>query len=127
MITIIGSIVFFTLLLVIGNTMAMSIRERFRELAVLKAIGYTDTFVLTFVIAESLLVALIGVIMGLALMALCLPWIEAKLGGILQFVFLPTEKAIEGVILILFIAFLAGIIPAINASRLRVVDAIRRV
>jgi putative ABC transport system permease protein len=127
MITIIGSIVFFTLLLVIGNTMAMSIRERFRELAVLKAIGYTDTFVLTFVIAESLLVALIGVIMGLALMALFLPWIEAKLGGILQFVFLPTEKAIEGVILILFIAFLAGIIPAINASRLRVVDAIRRV
>lgn len=127
MITIIGSIVFFTLLLVIGNTMAMSIRERFRELAVLKAIGYTDTFVLMLVIAESLLVATIGVLVGLALMALLLPWIEGKLGGILQFVFLPTTKAVEGIIITLFIAFLAGIIPAVNASRLRVVDAIRRV
>jgi putative ABC transport system permease protein len=126
-ITIIGSIVFFTLLLVVGNTMAMSIRERVRELAVLKAIGYTDTFVLFFVIGESVLVAAIGVVVGLLLMAVFLPGIEARLGGILQFVFLPKDKAIEGVIITLFIAFLAGIIPAINASRLRVVDAIRRV
>lgn len=126
-ITIIGSIVFFTLLLVVGNTMAMSIRERVRELAVLKAIGYTDTFVLMFIIAEALLVAAIGVGIGLLLMALLLPGIESKLGGILQFVFLPKDKAVEGVIITLFIAFLAGIIPAVNASRLRVVDAIRRV
>lgn len=126
-ITIIGSIVFFTLLLVIGNTMAMSIRERVRELAVLKAVGFTDTFVLVLVIAESLLVALLGVVTGLVLMVLFIPSIESKLGGILQFVFLPTGKAIEGVVITLFIAFLAGIVPAINASRLRVVDAIRRV
>jgi len=127
MITIIGSIVFFTLLLVIGNTMAMSIRERFRELAVLKAIGYTDTFVLMLVICEALLVAFIGVVIGLGLLFLTLPGIEKALGSFLQFVFLPTEKAIEGVVITLFIAFLAGIIPAVNASRLRVVDAIRRV
>ena len=127
MITIIGSIVFFTLLLVIGNTMAMSIRERVRELAVLKAIGYTDRFVLLFVIAEALLVAAIGVAIGLGLIFLALPGIEKALGSFLQFVFLPPEKAIEGVVITLCIAFLAGIIPAINASRLRVVDAIRRV
>lgn len=126
-ITIIGSIVFFTLLLVVGNTMAMSIRERVRELAVLKAVGYTDTFILLLIIAESLLVAAIGVLVGLALMALLLPGIEGKLSGILQFVYLPTNKAIEGIVITLFIAFIAGIIPAINASRLRVVDAIRRV
>ncbi len=127
MITIIGSIVFFTLLLVIGNTMAMSIRERVRELAVLKAIGYTDTFVLVLIIAEALLVASIGVIIGLVLLMLMLPGIEKALGSFLQFVFLPMDKAIEGVVITLAIAFLAGIIPAINASRLRVVDAIRRV
>jgi len=127
MITIIGSIVFFTLLLVIGNTMAMSIRERVRELAVLKAIGFTDTFVLVFVIAEALLVALIGVAIGLGLLMLALPGIEKALGSFLQFVFLPPQKAVEGVVITLFIAFLAGIIPAVNASRLRVVDAIRRV
>ncbi len=126
-ITVIGSIVFFTLLLVVGNTMAMSIRERMRELAVLKAIGYTDTFVLLFVIAEAVLVAAIGVVIGLALLFALLPGIEKALGSFLQFVYLPTNKAIEGVIITLFIAFLAGIFPAVNASRLRVVDAIRRV
>jgi putative ABC transport system permease protein len=126
-ITIIGSIVFFTLLLVVGNTMAMSIRERMRELAVLKAIGYTDSFVLVLVIAEAVLVAFIGVLIGLALLFLSLPGIEKALGSFLQFVYLPTNKAIEGVVITLFIAFLAGILPAINASRLRVVDAIRRV
>ncbi len=126
-ITIIGSVVFFTLLLVVGNTMAMSIRERMRELAVLKAIGFTDRFVLIFVIAESVLVAFIGVAIGLALLMLALPGIEQALSNFLQFVFLPPQKAIEGVVITLFIAFLAGIIPAVNASRLRVVDAIRRV
>ncbi|ABF40621.1 ABC efflux pump, inner membrane subunit [Candidatus Koribacter versatilis Ellin345] len=126
-ITIIGSVVFFTLLLVVGNTMAMSIRERMRELAVLKAIGYTDRFVLVFVIAESVVVAFIGVAIGLGLLLLSLPGIEKALSSFLQFVFLPPQKAIEGVVITLFIAFLAGIIPAVNASRLRVVDAIRRV
>lgn len=126
-ITIIGSIVFFTLLLVVGNTMAMSIRERMRELAVLKAIGYTDGFVLVLVIAEALLVAAIGVLIGLGLLLLALPGIERALSSFLQFVYLPPDKAIEGVVITLFIAFLAGILPAFNASRLRVVDAIRRV
>jgi putative ABC transport system permease protein len=126
-ITIIGSIVFLTLLLVVGNTMAMSIRERLRELAVLKAIGFTDNFVLVFVLAEAVFVALIGVAIGLGMLLLSLPGIEKALGSFLQFVYLPTDKAIEGVVFTLFIAFLAGIFPAVNASRLRVVDAIRRV
>ncbi len=126
-ITIIGSIVFFTLLLVVGNTMAMSIRERMRELAVLKAIGYSDGFVLFLVLAESLLVAAIGVALGAALMFLAFPFIERGLSGILQNVHLPMERAVAGVVITLFIAFLAGILPAVNASRLRVVDAIRRV
>lgn len=126
-ITIIGSIVFFTLLLVIGNTMAMSIRERVRELAVLKAIGYTDTFILFLVLAESLLVAFIGVLIGLGLLALALPAVTQALGSFLQAIYLQPEKVIEGVVLTLFVAFLAGLVPAINASRLRVVDAIRRV
>src|SRR5580692_10698899 len=65
LITAIGSVVFFTLLLVTGNTMAISIRERTSELAVLKAIGYSDRFVLFFVLAESLVIALIGGLLGL--------------------------------------------------------------
>ena len=61
----IGFIVFFTLLLVTGNTMAIAVRERTGELAVLKAIGYTDRFVLGLVLAESLLIAAVGGAIGL--------------------------------------------------------------
>ena len=61
----IGGVVFFTLLLVTGNTMAIAVRERTGELAVLKAVGYSDRFVLFFVLFESLLIAVIGGALGL--------------------------------------------------------------
>lgn len=63
----IGGVVFFTLLLVTGNTMAIAVRERTGELAVLKAVGYSDRFVLLFVMFESLLIAVIGGALGLGL------------------------------------------------------------
>ena len=63
----IGGVVFFTLLLVTGNTMAIAVRERTGELAVLKAVGYSDRFVLLFVLVESLLIAVIGGALGLGL------------------------------------------------------------
>ena len=61
----IGSVVFFTLLLVTGNTMAIAVRERTGELAVLKAVGYSDRFVLGLVLAESMLIAAVGGAIGL--------------------------------------------------------------
>src|SRR5262249_45497248 len=61
------SAVFFTILLVVGNTMAQSVRERVSELGVLKAIGFTDAQVLGLVLAESLLVSIIGGAIGIAL------------------------------------------------------------
>ena len=61
----IGSVVFFTLLLVTGNTMAIAVRERTNELAVLKAVGYSDRFVLGLVLAESALIAVVGGAIGL--------------------------------------------------------------
>ncbi len=62
----IGAVVFFTLLLVTGNTMAIAVRERVRDLAVLKAVGFSDLFVLVLVLAESLLIAAVGGALGLA-------------------------------------------------------------
>src|SRR5215471_100238 len=73
----IGSVVFFTLLLVTGNTMAISVRERVAELAVLKAIGYSDRWVLFFVLAESLTIALVGGLLGLGLALLAIPALGA--------------------------------------------------
>ena len=122
----IGGVVFFTLLLVTGNTMAIAVRERTGELAVLKAVGYSDRFVLLFVICESLLIALIGGCLGLGLAKLF------TLGGdptrgLLPFFFLPGEAILAGLGVTLVVGAASGIIPAVGAMRLRVVDALRRV
>lgn len=121
----IGGVVFFTLLLVTGNTMALSVRERMGELAVMKAVGFSDRFVLFIVLAESLTIALLGGVIGLALAKLMTLGGDPT-GGILYAFFLPTAAILLGLVAALAIGMLAGIIPATNAMRLRVVDALRR-
>jgi putative ABC transport system permease protein len=120
----IGSVVFFTLLLVTGNTMAIAVRERTNELAVLKAVGYSDRFVLGIVLAEAVLIAGIGGVAGLAL-----AWVMMGQGinaGFLQLL-LPPSATVAGLVLTLGTGLLAGLIPAWGAMRLGVVDALRRI
>src|SRR6185503_13845427 len=120
----IGSVVFFTLLLVTGNTMAISVRERTNELAVLKAIGYSDAFVLTIVLAESLLIATIGGAIGLWLASL-LVHLDPTSGLLL--LYLPPIAFVLGAVIALVTGMLAGLLPAITAMRLNVVSALRRI
>jgi putative ABC transport system permease protein len=122
----VGSVVFFTLLLVTGNTMAIAVRERTRELAVLKAVGFTDRFVLGLVIAETMVVAAVGGGVGLGLAKLFTLGGDPT-GGLLPFFYLPPDSIAVGLGLALAVGFAAGILPALAASRLRVVDALRRV
>ncbi len=121
----IGGVVFFTLLLVTGNTMALSVRERMGELAVMKAVGFSDRFVLFIVLAESLTIALIGGIVGI-LLAKLMTLGGDPTGGVLYSFILPISAIILGIAAALGIGMMAGIIPATNAMRLRVVDALRR-
>jgi putative ABC transport system permease protein len=127
LITTIGSVVFFTLLLVTGNTMAISIRERTGELAVLKAIGYSDRFVLFFVLAESLVIALIGGMIGLGLAFIAIPVVGAKLNGLLPPLLLSVASLGMGVVLAVAVGLASGLLPGISAMRMRVVEALRRV
>jgi putative ABC transport system permease protein len=122
----IGGVVFFTLLLVSGNTMAIAVRERVRELAVLKAVGFSDRFVLVLVLAETMVVAAVGGGMGLVLAKLFTLRGDPT-GGLLPFFYLPPEAIALGFALALVIGVMAGILPALAAMRLRVVDALRRV
>jgi putative ABC transport system permease protein len=126
MIMTIGAVVFFTLLLVTGNTMAIAVRERTRELAVLKAVGFSDGFVLLLVIAETMVVAAIGGGVGLGLAKLFTLRGDPT-GGMLPFFYLPPDAIALGLALALTVGLLAGILPALSAGRLRVVDALRRV
>jgi putative ABC transport system permease protein len=122
----IGAVVFFTLLLVAGNTMAIAVRERIRELAVLKAVGFSDTFVLLLVVFESLVVAAIGGAVGLTLAKL-LTLRGDPTGGLLPFFYLPAQAMAVGAVLALAVGLAAGIWPAYSAGRLKVVDALRSV
>ena len=119
--------VFFTLLLVTGNTMAISVRERTPELAVFKAIGYSDRFVLFFVLAEALTIALIGGGLGLILATILLPFIANALNGMLPGLVLSKSMLLDGLILALVTGIISGFLPGVGAMRLRVVNALRRV
>jgi putative ABC transport system permease protein len=123
----IGSVVFFTLLLVTGNTMAISVRERTSELAVLKAIGFTDRSVLFFVLAESLVIALIGGLLGLGLAILAIPVVGSALNGLLPPLLLSASVLSLGLAFALLVGAASGLLPGIGAMRLRVVNALRRV
>jgi putative ABC transport system permease protein len=120
----IGGVVFFTLLLVTGNTMAIAVRERTGELAVLKAIGFSDRFVLGLVLAESLLIAAIGGGLGLWL-AHAVTQQDITSGLIL--LYLPPVALAGGAAFAIGTGVLAGLLPAVGAMRLNVASALRRV
>lgn len=124
-ITAIVSGVFFTILLVAGNTMAQSVRERIAELAVLKTLGFSDSRVLALVLGESLFVALAGGGLGLAL-GWGLTLFGDLTGGFLPIFFLPASEVLLGIAMILLLGLAAGGLPALQAGRLRIVDALRR-
>jgi putative ABC transport system permease protein len=122
----IGGVVFFTLLLVTGNTMAISVRERMGEMAVLKAVGFSDRFVLGLVLVESLMVAAVGGVLGIAFSKLFTLGGDPT-GGVLYSFQLPNPSILLGILAALGVGLLAGILPATAAMRLRVVDALRKV
>jgi putative ABC transport system permease protein len=124
---IVGSImgaVFFTLILLTGNTMAQAVRERIPELAILKTIGFSNRSVLGLVLAESVLLLAIGGAAGLALAELAVSVIRARLGD--QIPMLPVGISIwlEGLALMALIGLLVGTLPARRGMRLRIVDAL---
>jgi putative ABC transport system permease protein len=123
----IGIVVFFTLLLVTGNTMAISVRERTGELAVFKAIGYSDRMVLFFVLAEALTIALFGGILGMLAAAAVIPALGKALSGLLPSIVLSPGMLVFGLIAALLVGLASGLIPGLNAMHMRVINALRRV
>jgi putative ABC transport system permease protein len=124
-IRVIVTVVFFTILLVAANTMAQSVRERTSELAVLKTLGFSDALVLVLVLAESCAIAVLGGAVGLGL-----AWLLTRAGdptaGLLPAWFLPGADLARGGLLALGLGVVAGVMPAVQAMRLRIVDALRR-
>jgi putative ABC transport system permease protein len=116
----------FTILLVSGNTMAQAIRERTNELAVLKTLGFGDGRILAMVLLESSVIALVGGLLGLALSYAYITLTGDPTHGLLPAFYFPTPMVIAGVGLVVALGIASGFLPAWQASRLRIVDALRR-
>lgn len=119
----IAGAVFFTILLVAGNTMSQAVRERIGELGALKAIGFTNLQIMSFVLAESCLLAVLGGVLGLGLAWLT---ISDPTGGMLALFYVPVPELFVGLALSFVLGLVTGIFPAWQAMRLRVADALRR-
>lgn len=119
------SAVFFTILLVAGNTMSQAVRERTEELGVLKAMGFTNGLVLFLVLIESCVIACLGGFIGLGV-----AWLIASLGNpvpdIIPSLHLPTRDVIIGACSALALGIIAGAVPALQAMRLQIATALRR-
>ena len=126
LVTAVLTAVFFTMLLITANTMAQSVRERTSELAVLKTLGFTDRRVLLLVLAESLALAVAGGAVGLGIGRLAVG-LGDPTGGFLPAFVMPARDLAAGVALVVLLGLGAGALPALQATRLRIVDALRRV
>ena len=115
--------VFFTLLLLTGNTMAQAVRERVPELAVLKTLGFRDGLVLALVLVESVLLVGLGGVLGLGLARLLLPVLASRAQGLLPPT-IPMQTWLTGLVLSVLIGLVVGVLPALRAKRLKIVDAL---
>ncbi len=119
------SAVFFTILLVAGNTMGQAVRERIQEIGVLKAIGFTHVQVLGMVLGESVLLGVIGGLAGLGIAVVAISGGDPT-GGVFPIFFFPVRDIVIGLFLTVLLGLVAGMLPALQALRLSAVDALRR-
>jgi putative ABC transport system permease protein len=125
-VTLILGAVFFTLLLVAGNTMSQSVRERIPELAVMKTLGFSDSSVLGVVLSESVLIMLVGGLLGIGIGWLLVQGAAAAMGAMLPGIYLPPQSVLIALAIMIGAGFLAGIFPALKAMRLPIIDALAR-
>ena len=123
-VTAIMGAVFFTLLLLTGNTMAQAVRERIPELATLKTLGFTNGTVLMLVLVEAVLLIVLGGLLGMALAGAIVPIVSAASGGIINLPGIPGETWLVGLVLMVAIGLVIGTLPALRAMRLKIVDAL---
>ncbi len=128
---VISVVILLIMALVLGNTIAMGVRERTNEYGVLKALGFSNGHVVGFIVTEALVIGAAGGALGLAL---GYPFIEQGLGRFLEenmgsffpFFRIDPRTSVAAMILALVLAGLASVVPALSAARLKTVDALKR-
>jgi putative ABC transport system permease protein len=116
--------VFFTILILTGNTMAQAIRERIPELAVLKTLGFSDRMVTALVLGEAFMLLALGAALGMAGAVGVLPALNGKTGGRFPPLFVSAETWLLAAVVTVALALAIGLPPAVRVARLRIVDAL---
>ena len=117
---------FLTILMIVGNTMALTVRERTREIGVMKTLGFSGGRILRLVLGESVLLALLGGLPGLAVAALAIFGMKADLMQFLPALTFPVDIVLGGIAIMLVLGLVTGLVPAVNAMRLNIVTALGR-
>ncbi|HEX2138869.1 MAG TPA: ABC transporter permease [Woeseiaceae bacterium] len=125
-VTMVLTLVFFTLLLVSGSTMSQSVRERIPEIAVLKTLGFSDGSVLAIVLSESVLIMLIGGLAGLGIGWLLVQGMADAMAAFLPGIFLSPQAALGALALMIAAGVAAGALPALKARGMTIAAALAR-
>jgi putative ABC transport system permease protein len=128
---VVSAIIMIIMALVIGNTIAMGVRERTHEYGVLRAVGFTAGHVRFLVVAEALVTGAIAAIVGVGLAYPIVQfglgrWLEENMGAFFPYFRIEPITASIAAGLAFLLALAAGLLPAWSASRLKVTDALRR-
>lgn len=128
---VVSVVILVILMLILGNTIAMGVRERTHEYGVLRAVGFLPKHLAVFVVAEALTIGLLGGLLGLALAYPLVErgmgrWIEENMGSIFPYFRIAPSTAAAALGLALALALLAAALPAYQAARLHVITALRR-
>jgi len=118
--------VFFTILLLTGNTMAQAFRERIPEVAVLKTLGFSNVAVLSLMLGEAIPLSLFAALIGMGIAVLMAPGIATVISNILPNFTIASETLLAGFGLAVFLGIITGIFPAVQGMRLTIVEALRR-
>jgi putative ABC transport system permease protein len=129
---IVSAIILLIMMLILGNTIAMGVRERTREYGVLRALGFSPRHVATFVIGEALAIGVLAAGLGCALSYPIVQlgmgrWLEENMGSFFPYFRVSIETALVAAALAILLGVVSAIIPAMQASKLTIIDALRRV
>ena len=125
-VTLVVGAAFATILMIVGNTMVMAIRERTREIGIMKTLGFTGARVLRLVLGETLLLALIGGVPGLVAAALVTLSMQESLSNFVPGLRISPGVAATGLALMIVLGLATGLVPALNAFRLKIAVAMGR-
>ena len=117
---------FVTILMIVGNTMALSIRERTREIGVLKTLGFSGGRVLRLVLGEAILLALLGGLPGIGIAMLIGFLLRENPSNFMPRIAVTPDIVLLAIALMVALGIITGVVPALNAMRLKIATALGR-